>query len=309
VVVTVNSAFTLNAAGVDVSCNAACNGQLIVIPNGGTSPYTYSWSTGCTAVACNNVCAGNYNLTATDVRGCTASATATINQLTVLTAVNAKTDVSCFGVCNGTASVTTNGGIAPYAYAWSPSGGTAANATSLCTGTYTCTVTDANNCTVKTSVIITQPTQIVVTSTGASICPGGTTTLTASTTGGSGVINITWSPSTSLSSGTGTTVTANPTTTTVYTIAATDANGCIGTTQITVTVNPAPIVNVPAAIICQGTSTTLTATGANTYSWSPNTNLSATTGATVIANPTSTTTYTVIGTKATTGCTKRTTII
>ena len=74
------------------------------------------------------------------------------------------TNVSCFGVCDGTASVVANGATPPYSYAWSPNGGAAANATALCAGSYTCTVTDANNCSVKTSVVITTPTKVNVVS-------------------------------------------------------------------------------------------------------------------------------------------------
>src|SRR5258706_4656027 len=72
--------------------------------------------------------------------------------------------------------------------------------------------------------------------------------------------------------------------------------------QVTVTVNPLPVVTVttPAAI-CAGQSATLTAGGASTYSWSPATALSSTTGSSVIANPSSTISYTVIGTDAN-GC-------
>jgi gliding motility-associated-like protein len=62
---------------------------------------------------------------------------------------------------------------------------------------------------------------------------------------------------------------------------------------------PTAIVN--SAVICSGETATLTASGANTYNWSPGTGLSATTGASVIASPTVTATYTVTGTK--TGCT------
>ncbi|GAA4038577.1 hypothetical protein GCM10022386_25560 [Flavobacterium cheonhonense] len=70
----------------------------------------------------------------------------------------------------------------------------------------------------------------------------------------------------------------------------------------------APTVGVSSAVtICSGSSTTLTATGANTYAWSPSTGLSASTGASVTANPTTNTTYTVTGT-STAGCTATNTV-
>ena len=307
VTITVDPAITLNVAPVNVTCFGACNGQTIVIPSGGNGSFTYAWSGGCTQAACNNVCAGTYTLTATDGVGCTATGTTTVTQPSALTVTNTSSNVSCFGVCDGTASVTAGGGTAPYAYAWSPSGGAAANATALCAGSYTCTVTDANSCTIKTSVTITQPTAIVVSTANKAICPNGSVTLNATSTGGSGAITFTWSPSGSLSSGTGSSVVANPTTTTVYTITGTDANGCTGGTSVTVTVNPVPVISIPAATICQGTSTTLNASGATTYSWSPTTGLSSGSGATVTANPFTTTTYIVVGTNSF-GCTGSSTV-
>lgn len=84
-----------------------------------------------------------------------------------------------------------------------------------------------------------------------------------------------------------------------------DNTGCArrgGFTPVTITVKPQPVVttNTPAPV-CAGNTATLTATGATTYTWSPATGLSATTGATVTANPASTTIYQVTGT--TNGCT------
>lgn len=77
----------------------------------------------------------------------------------------------------------------------------------------------------------------------------------------------------------------------------TTVNGCTQTTTVTLTFNAKPTVTVtPDLTICTNGSTTLTAAGATTYSWDPPIGLSATTGATVTANPTTTTTYEVIGT-------------
>jgi hypothetical protein len=80
---------------------------------------------------------------------------------------------------------------------------------------------------------------------------------------------------------------------------------CSGDTSntIRITVNANPSVSVTAsATVCSGSSRTLTASGAASYSWSPITYLSYTTGSTVISTPTATTTYTVTGTSAN-GCT------
>ncbi len=79
------------------------------------------------------------------------------------------------------------------------------------------------------------------------------------------------------------------------TYTATIASGpCAGANNVTVTVLPLPIVAVSPATSC-GPST-LTATGADFYTWSPSAGLNTSTGATVTANPNVTTTYTVTGT-------------
>jgi PKD repeat protein len=87
-----------------------------------------------------------------------------------------------------------------------------------------------------------------------------------------------------------------------YSLSVTE-NGCTSTVATTnVVVNPAPVVSVSptSASICEGDNTSLTASGATTYSWSPATGLSATAGATVSADPVATTTYTVTGLQS--GC-------
>lgn len=82
----------------------------------------------------------------------------------------------------------------------------------------------------------------------------------------------------------------------------TETNEGNNTLSTMVTALPLQISVTPAsATICSGASTTLTASGASTYSWTPATGLGASTGASVTANPTATTTYTVTGTAN--GCT------
>ena len=103
-------------------------------------------------------------------------------------------------------------------------------------------------------------------------------------------------------------VTANPTTTTTYTVTISNATGCTASATTTVTVNPLPTVTVSGTTtICNGSVTALSASGANTYSWTPATGLSSTTASNPTANPTTTTTYTVTGTSAA-GCTGTTTV-
>jgi len=95
---------------------------------------------------------------------------------------------------------------------------------------------------------------------------------------------------------------ASPTSTTTYSVLGIDANGCSNVDQVQVSVNPLPTVNAGNNVsICPGIPTTLGASGASTYSWSPTTGLTGANTSAPSANPPSTQTYTVTGTDAN-GC-------
>lgn len=100
---------------------------------------------------------------------------------------------------------------------------------------------------------------IAVTPDGGGYCSGssGSVTMTAS-----GAATYSWAPGTGLSGISGATVTASPASTTIYTVAGTDAAGCLGThvSTVTVTLTPPPVTVTPAMdTICEGTGVALTA--------------------------------------------------
>ncbi|WP_228458384.1 SprB repeat-containing protein, partial [Chryseobacterium hagamense] len=88
--------------------------------------------------------------------GSATSVAATMTVVSISTA-GSKTDVSCNGGSNGSATVVPSGGVAPYTYSWSPVGGTAATATGLSAGTYVVTVTDNAGCQTTRTFTINQP--------------------------------------------------------------------------------------------------------------------------------------------------------
>jgi hypothetical protein len=144
------------SATVDSTRNAKCagqaNGAVFVSVAGGTTPYTYLWSTGATSANLLNVVAGTYTYTVTDKNGCTTSGSSTVTAPTAVVLTTTKTNEFQGGAL-GTASVTATGGVGSYTYAWS-NGATTAAITGLIAGTYNVTVTDANGCTATSSAVV-----------------------------------------------------------------------------------------------------------------------------------------------------------
>ena len=209
----------------DVNCFGGNNGSISLTPNGGTAPYTYSWSNGATTQNISNLSAGAYTCTITDVSGCTYTlSNIMVNSPSVISTTETVINTNCFGSNDGSINLTPNGGTAPYTYSWS-NGATTQNVSNLSAGVYTCIVTDVNGCTYTTSSIsISSPTAISTTETVINAsCLGGDGSIDLTVTGGSMPYTYSWSNGattqdiSSLSAGT-------------YTCAVTDANGCIYTT-------------------------------------------------------------------------------
>ncbi len=274
-----------------------CYGANTVLAASGANTYVWLPGTGLSAIAGSSVTASpasttTYTVYGTDVNGCigTSTVTVAINPLPVISAGGTVT------LCQGfSAGLTATGAVD---YTWLPATGLSATtgsnpvANPTVTTTYTVTGTDGNGCVNKGFVTVGVYPLPYVSSTGAGICPGSSTALTAV----SSTPTLTWSPAASLSTSMGTSVVASPASTTTYTITATSAYGCVSQSTVTVTVYPLPPISAgPGVAICNGSSTTLTATGSVTYSWAPGYGLSVTTGNTVMANPRSTTTYTITG--------------
>ena len=137
-----------------------------------------------------------------------------------------------------------------------------------------------------------EPTEdLTITATKDSICKGDTLTLTAS-----GQSLYLWSPSATLSSDTAKVVIASPTTNTLYQVIS-NYNNCKDTAHIQIVIRANPTLTVTHdSSICNGSSLQISAEGAATYSWSPSTGLSSTSGASVTASPTITREYYVVGT-------------
>lgn len=286
--------FTLNGALSFV--NPPSSGQLIVQDCNGntqtfnapfTSPTNYSFS----SLSPNGqACAVTAHFTAEP--SCTMSTSYTAPSIPVVTASE---DVA---ICPGaSANLSASGATS---YSWNNNAGNNPTAVVSPSNTTTYTVTGTTNgCTATDQVTVTVNSSLQLTvSPDVAICAGQSTNISVS-----GGVSYSWSNGL----GSGDSHTVSPSSTTTYSVTATDANGCTGTNQITVTVNPNPVISATNVSLCESATAEIVATGANTYSWAPANYLNSTSEATVLFTPGSSITYTVTGTDVN-GCLGTTTV-
>ena len=220
------SVFTATALGLSTNVTNVCgstNGAIDLTVTGGTAAYSYSWSPGGqTTQDISNLTASTYYVTVTDAYNCSATTNTTILSSPAITLSGSTTNAQCAGVNNGAIDITVTGGTSPYGYAWSPSGATTQDITSLASGIYTVSVTDAYGCTKAESYSVGAINTILVTATvtydfcdsiqdegGIKVIPSGGT-----------------SPYTYLWSNGNTTDSPDGLVPGIYTVTITDANGC-----------------------------------------------------------------------------------
>ncbi len=262
------NALSTSISGNDISCNGANDGDATVAAIGGTTPYSYSWSTGGSSDNITGLSQGTYTVTVSDANSCTSTESIVINEPTTLSTSISGTNVDCNGNSTGSASVTATGGTSPYSYAWN-TGASTNTINSLTAGSYTVTVTDANNCSNNESINITEPNALTLSIAGTDASCNGSSdgSATATVGGGTSAYNYSWS-----SGGSSATETGLGTGT--YNLTVTDANSCTISDNVTI--------NEPTAIVVSEThndatcgnsdgSITASATGgagSYTYAWS-----------------------------------------
>ncbi len=264
----------LTTNGNTLQCNGGCSGIANANPSGGVSPYSYSWSpTGPpvqSASTATALCAGSYTVVVTDALGCSNTGTVTFLNPPSTTLTISKTDETCFGLCNGSASVTSIGGTGAHTYQWLPGGQTTQNISGLCGGIYTVNVSDANGCLTTQTVQIISAVNLTATFTTVdpTTCGGTNGSITASVSGGSPGYTYTWTPGGSTTNsivniGSG-----------AYNLLIKDLAGCTQTLTSTISNPTGPTVTVTSSSItcfglCNGTGTA-SAIGVAplSYSWS-----------------------------------------
>ncbi len=243
----------IGAAVQNVTCNAACDGQLQVTVSGGTGAITYSIGTPQAASLITNICAGAYTLTITDANGCTDTQPIVVTEPTPLAATVTPTALTCFNNNTGQITFNASGGTAPYTYSTN-NGASFSNQTTvqfLSAGTYNTVVKDANGCLINTPIVCPEPAQLVVQNVATNnascngVCDGDAT---ATITGGTIPYSYAWSNGATGSNTTNALCAAS------YDVTVTDNNGCTTVQPFSITEPPLLVITSTSATdaLCNG---------------------------------------------------------
>lgn len=271
--------------------NAAVNLYSIYDTTGLTS---YSWTSNGVPVANpGSVSAsGLYQFAAAGSQGCkdTAIVDLAIGQVSGTVATS---DANCSG--NGQIVISNPNGTGPFTYTINTNPGSpqSSGTFSAPQGSYTMTITDANQCTFTAPAVVgfDDNLSLNLLANDTSVCSGRPVTLNTS----GNAANYSWTPATGLNNPAASSPVATPSATTTYTVTAT-LGSCTKTEQVVVTVNQSATVDAgPSQSIFSGGSATLqaTATGATSYTWTPATGLNNAAILNPVASPSATTLYTI----------------
>ena len=137
------------------------DGRIEAYGGNAVSPYSYEWNIGETSNILENISSGVYSVTVTDYFGCSNDTTVTLSDINgAEISVTNQHDVTCYGMANGSVSISISGGVPPYSINWN-TGDTSMQLINLPAGTYSVTVSDVNSCTSMMDVTINQPNELV----------------------------------------------------------------------------------------------------------------------------------------------------
>ncbi len=216
---------------IEVDCHGNNSGSIDLDVSGGAGGFQYTWESGEITQDLDNLNAGEYTVTITDLNGCITVLDWVINQPPTIDIASNPITTSCFDSEDGGAQMSINGGVGNFSYLWS-NGSVGQNLDGVAAGTYTLTVTDGNFCQKIAIVQVTNPDEIIIEETAQNAdCFGNNSgSIMTQTSGGVGSYDYNWSngattPNISqLSSGT-------------YTLTITDDNFCEKIKEIIVSQN------------------------------------------------------------------------
>jgi gliding motility-associated-like protein len=270
----VSSTFT------NASCS--CDGSATANATGSIGPYTYEWfdanfnSIGQTNATATGLCSGIYKVIANSHIGCSDT-----SEVTIGSSSTSSISVNSATICSGNSSIlTASTSVSGGNFLWSPGGQTSSSITVSpnTTTTYSVTYTTAG-CSSFAQAFVTVISTPTLSASSATICSSKSATLNVT-----GAPNYLWNTSVTSNS-----IIVSPATTTNYTVSGNN-NGCSSSLILSVTVNSSPTITVNSASICPGNSITISAIGANSYTWS-----TGSTNSSIISFPSNSTSYTVTG--------------
>ncbi|MEY3443616.1 MAG: hypothetical protein RLZZ519_1897 [Bacteroidota bacterium] len=251
----------------NVLCPGGGSGALDLSVTGGSSGYSYLWSSGDTTQDLSNITAGQYAVTVTDLNGCESQNNFAVTEPSPFLDSSLVSDPTCINGNDGMIDFSLTGGSGGYSYLWT-TGDTTEDVGGLSAGIYAVIVTDTLGCSYQDSFTLVNPASMLTNSTiGTPSCfsyGNGFIDLTPS--GGTPVYTYLWS--------TGATSQNLPSATAgSYTVTVTDANGCEVVDSFLVT---EPTAVVSSGIVTNSTGSNnggvdLTVTGGTppyTYLWS-----------------------------------------
>ncbi len=219
------------------SCFGDSDGSIIATASGGTGPYSYVWSNGSTSKDLVNITGGTYNLTIVDSNNCSITRSVEVGDSRDLTVEIQKQDVLCKGASTGFIQLDVTGGSGSYTYTWN-TGQTTDQLVDLNAGVYEVLVSDAGGCSTTASIVIAEPAEALTVALADYedlLCFGDQSgVISALPQGGIGPYTYLWSNGertsriTGLGAGT-------------YSVAVTDANGCLVQQSVTIAQPVAPI--------------------------------------------------------------------
>jgi len=233
-----------------VKCFGNATGTASVSVVNGTTPYTYKWSNGAILDNISALKAGKYVVTVYDKYACSVKDSATIKEPNLLSISTSIIDsVTCNGSSTSKFKVSTIGGTKPYSFKWT-NAAIDSVVSSEKAGNYTVTVTDAKNCSDKATVLITEPTKLIVSSIGqeSSQCSTPTGKAYVGVSGGTVPYTYLWSNG-------GTLDTIKNVLAGKYSMTITDKKGCVIDSSITIKDTTTLIVKTHAiqkSVTCKG---------------------------------------------------------
>ncbi|HMQ48158.1 MAG TPA: gliding motility-associated C-terminal domain-containing protein [Saprospiraceae bacterium] len=242
----------LSALPIDVLCHGASTGAIDLLVQGGSLPYTFSWSNGFTSEDMANLPAGAYTVTVTDGSNCQVILTTVIDQPLAMNLSNIQSlPPSGVGASDGQFSAQLNGGTSPYSYTWSGSASGSDNQNSpglfiiggLPAGNYSLTIEDANGCVFNQNFLINEVDcifTVIVAQVNDESCAGAMDgSIELMTENGDAPFGYQWDNTVTTGAGLGTSITALVSGT--YNITLTAADNCSAAVSATVNTTVIPI--------------------------------------------------------------------